>query len=595
MTYQQGLAFALVGLTIAAFIWGRFRYDVIALTALLLGVVVGIVPAEEAFDGFSNDITVIIACALVVSAAFARSGLIERLLRPVLPHLKSARTQVPVLVGAVTLLSMATKNVGALAILMPIALQVAKRTGTRPSCLLMPMAFGSLLGGLVTLVGTSPNIIVSEVRQEILGKPFGMYDYAPVGLALTLVGVVFLSFAYRLLPATRNAAVDMDAALNAQPYITEVQVPDDWSGSSARLGDILAKNPGDVKAMALLRGRQRRSSPQANTRIAPGDVLLLQGDPEDLNELIVSAKFKLTRSDRPVSMEEPTEDVRVIEAIVGQDSKLIGQTAQKLDLHGQHGVNLLAVSRSGYRMTQELRTVRLRSGDQLVLQGGERTLPAALQELGCLPLAEREVRLGGVRHSFAPALILAAAMLLVAFQIAPVAVAFFGAAVLMIAIGALRMREAYGALDGPVLVLVAALIPVSETIQATGGADLIAGWLSIMFREMPALVALGSVMAIAMAATPFLNNAATVLIVAPIGASLAKQLGLAPDPFLMAVAVGAACDFLTPIGHQCNTLVMAPGGYKFTDYPRLGAPLTLLVLLVGTPLIALVWGLAAAS
>jgi di/tricarboxylate transporter len=594
MTYQQGLAFALVGLTIAAFIWGRFRYDVIALTALLAGVVMGVVPADEAFDGFSNDITVIIACALVVSAAFARSGLIEQVLRPLLPHLKTARSQVPVLVGAVTLLSMATKNVGALAILMPIALQVSKRTGTRPSWLLMPMAFGSLLGGLVTLVGTSPNIIVSEVRQEILGRPFGMFDYAPVGLVLALVGVAFLSFAYRLLPTTRHAAVEMDAALAAQPYITEVEVPEDWSPSSRRLGDILAKNPGEVSAMALLRGRRRRSSPHPSTRLQPGDVLLLQGDPEDLNELILSARFKLTRSDRPVAMEEPTEDVRVIEAVVGQDSKLIGQTAQKLDLHGQHGVNLLAVSRSGYRMTQELRTVRLRAGDVLVLQGGERTLPAALQDLGCLPLAEREVRLGGVRHSFAPALILAAAMLLVAFQIAPVAVAFFGAAVLMVAIGALRMREAYGALDGPVLVLVAALIPVSETIQSTGGADLIAGWLSVMFREMPPIAALGAVMAIAMAATPFLNNAATVLIVAPIGASLARQLGLGPDPFLMAVAVGAACDFLTPIGHQCNTLVMAPGGYKFADYPRLGAPLTVLVLVVGTPLIALVWGLAPA-
>ena len=214
---------------------------------------------------------------------------------------------------------MATKNVGALAILMPIALQVAKRTGTRPSCLLMPMAFGSLLGGLVTLVGTSPNIIVSEVRQEILGKPFGMYDYAPVGLVLTLVGVVFLSFAYRLLPKTRNAAVDMDAALAAQPYITEVEAPEDWSPHSSRLGDILAKNPGDVTVMALLRGRRRRAAPQPNTRILPGDVLLLQGDPEDLNELILAARFKLTRSDRPVAMEEPTEDVRVVEAVVGQD------------------------------------------------------------------------------------------------------------------------------------------------------------------------------------------------------------------------------------------------------------------------------------
>ncbi|WP_310541427.1 SLC13 family permease, partial [Phenylobacterium sp.] len=235
--------------------------------------------------------------------------------------------------------------------------------------------------------------------------------------------------------------------------------------------------------------------------------------------------------------------------------------------------------------------VRLRAGDVIVLQGGERSLPVALTALGLLPLAEREVRLGGIRHALAPAVILAAAMILVAFQVLPVAIAFFGAAVVMIAIGSIRMREAYSALDGPVLVLIAALIPVSEAIQTTGGADLIGGWLSMAFQGQAPMLALAAIMAVAMAATPFLNNAATVLIVAPVGAALALKLGLSPDPFLMAVAVGAACDFLTPIGHQCNTLVMGPGGYKFSDYPRLGAPLTLLVLAVGTPLIALVWPL----
>ena len=236
--------------------------------------------------------------------------------------------------------------------------------------------------------------------------------------------------------------------------------------------------------------------------------------------------------------------------------------------------------------------MRFKSGDIVVLQGSERSLPAALAALGLLPLAEREVRLGGIRHALAPAVILAAAMILVAFQVTPVAVAFFGAAVAMIAVGALRMREAYGAVDGPLIVLIAAMIPVSEAIQTTGGADLIGGWLSTLFRGQSPMLALVSILAVAMAATPFLNNAATVLIVAPVGASMAKQLGLNPDPFLMAVAVGAACDFLTPIGHQCNTLVMGPGGYRFGDYARLGAPLTLLVLVLGAPLIAWFWPLS---
>ncbi|HEY8615796.1 SLC13 family permease [Phenylobacterium sp.] len=592
MTLQQGLAFGLIGITIAAFIWGRWRYDVVALTALVLGVAIGVVPAEDAFSGFANDVTVIIACALVVSAAFARSGIVETVLRPVLPHLTSARTQVPLFTAAVTLLSMVTKNVGALAIMMPIALQVAKRTNTAPSCLLMPMAFGSLIGGTVTLVGTSPNILVSEVREQLLGQPFGMYDYAPVGLGITALGLVFLSFGYRLLPLGRVTAETMDAALESAPYFTEVEVPEDWSLERRTVRHLQALGQNEVTVMALLRAGKRRSAPHPNTRLQPGDVLLLEGEQQALDALIQRAKLKLTRSDRPVAMEEPTDEVRVVEAVIGADSSLVGRSAQQEDLYGQHGVNLLAVSRAGYRTTRELRTVRLRQGDIIVLQGGERTLPGALKTLGLLPLAEREVRLGGIRHRVAPALILLTAMVLVAFRITPVAMAFFAAALAMVLVGAIRMREAYSALDGPVLVLIAALIPVSDAIRATGGADLVAAGLADAFRGQPPVLAVGAVMLVAMAATPFLNNAATVLIVAPIGGALAKLLGLNPDPFLMAVALGAACDFLTPIGHQCNTLVMAPGGYKFTDYPRLGAPLSVLVLVAGTILISWVWPLA---
>ena len=592
MTLQQALAFGLVGATIAAFIWGRWRYDVIAVIALLAGVTLDVVPARAAFDGFKNDITVIIACALIASAAFQKSGVVELVLRPILPRLKGPASQVALFAGAVAVLSMVTKNVGALAIMMPIALVVARRTGTPPSRLLMPMSFGALLGGTVTLVGTSPNIIVSQVRDEIVGQPFGMYDYAPVGLGVTAVGLVFLVLCYRLLPAWRPTPATLDAALAVNPYVTEVEVPENWDPARTTIAKLDGLAGGDVTVVALLRDGKRKPSPHANTKLRPGDILLLEGEPQALDDLIARLKLKLTRSDRPFTMETPTEEVRVVEAVIGSDSMLIGRSARQEDLHTTHGVNLLAVSRSGYRIASALRTLKLRAGDVLVLQGAERSLPGALKTLGVLPLAEREVRLGGIRRAFVPAGILAVAMVLVAVDIAPVAIAFFGAAVVMVAVGAIRMREAYSALDGPLLVLIAALIPVSEAIRTTGGADLIAEGLADVFRGQPPMLALAAVMAVAMAATPFLNNAATVLIVAPIGASLAKLLGLQPDPFLMAVALGAACDFLTPIGHQCNTLVMAPGGYRFIDYPRLGAPLTLIVLVVGTALISIVWPLA---
>ena len=591
MTLSQGLAFGLVGLTIVAFVWSRFRYDLVALAALVAGLAIGVIPAEKAFDGFRNDVTVIIACALVVSAAFARSGIVELALSRLLPLLKTERSQAPALTVAVTLLSMVTKNVGALAIMMPVALQAARRTGSSPSRLLMPMAFGAMAGGMVTLVGTAPNIIVAEVRQDILGRPFTMYDYAPVGLGLTAVALLFLAFGYRLLPKDRQGAISMNAALAANAYVTEAIVPEDWTPGSLSVSRLSALGEGEVRVLALIRDGRRRPRPRGNVVIRPGDVLLLEGAPEALEAFLTRARLRLIRDNRPVTMSSPTEEIEVVEAVIGRNSPLLGQSVRQSDLYGQHGINLLGVSRSGYELTQHLRTARLQAGDIVLLQGAEQSLPAALQALDLLPLVEREVRLGGVRKRFMPAAVLAAAMTLVGFGVAPVSIAFFGAAVAIVALGGLKMREAYAALDGPLLVLVAALIPVSDAIQQTGGADLIAAALRGVFEGLPGVLAIGGVMAASMAVTPFLNNAATVLIVAPIGATLARQLGFNPDPFLMAVAVGAACDFLTPIGHQCNTLVMGPAGYRFMDYPRLGAPLSLLVLLVGPPLILQVWPL----
>ncbi|PVM91520.1 SLC13 family permease [Caulobacter endophyticus] len=592
MTLQQGLSFGLVGATVLCFIWGRWRYDLIAVGALAVGVVSGLIPLKSAFEGFSNDIVIIIASALVLSAAVSRSGIVDTLMAPLLPRLKTARSQAPVLAAITAVLSMATKNVGALALMMPSALRLARNTGVPASRILMPMSFGSLVGGLAVLVGTSPNIIVSEVRQEALGKPFAMFDFMPVGAALTVMAIGYLAFAYRLLPAGRQAAVDIDAALAANAYVTEVEIPEGWTFEQDRVGDLRRAAEDAVAVVAILRGRERVASPHVNRKIRPGDVLLLEGQQQALNELIVKAHLRLSDAKRPVVMDEPTDEVRVVEAVIGAESDLIGKTAKGLALNETYGVNLLGVSRAGYRLAGRLATIRMKAGDILVLQGGEQQLPGALQALGCLPLAEREVRLGGVRHALLPAAILAGAMALVALGVLPVAAGFFAAAVLVVATGALRMREAYASLEGPVLVLVAAMIPVSDTIQKSGGTDLIAAWLSGAFDGMPPLLTLTAMMAVAMLATPFLNNAATVLIVAPIGLGLAERLGLSPDPFLMAVAVGAGCDFLTPVGHQCNTLVLGPGGYRFGDYARLGAPLSLLILLAAPGLIALVWPLA---
>jgi di/tricarboxylate transporter len=591
VTLDQALAFGLMAVTIGLFVWGRLPYDLVAVLALLAGVALGIIPADEAFSGFGDDVVVIVASALLVSAAVARSGAVETAMRPLLRHLKGPQAQVPVLAGAVTLLSMVTKNVGALAMIMPVAYQVSRRTGTPRSYLLMPMAFGSLIGGIVTRVGTSPNILVSKVREDLTGEPFGMFDYTPVGIVIAVSGLLFLSFGYRLLPADRRAAdASMEAAFNIEEYSTEARVPEGSPFVGRTVAELETLGEG-MRVTSVIRERFRRFAPRPDWDLRAGDVLLLSGEPDDLERVVARARLRLAGEE--VGEDAGEADNVVTEGVVTADSPLVGRTPAEAQLRREHGLGLLAISRSGQRLTRRLRRLRLEVGDVLILKAPRDRLAESLGALRILPLSQRDVALGSRKRSWLPIIILALAMGLVAAHIVPVAVAFMAAAAFMLLLRIMTMDEAYESVEWSVIVLLAALIPVSSAIETTGGTDLIAAGLERVVGVLPPIGALGLMIVIAMAVTPFLNNAATVLVMAPIAASLAQRLGLNPDPFLMAVAVGAACDFLTPIGHQCNTLVMGPGGYRFGDYWKLGLPLSLLVVAVGTPLIAAVWGLGA--
>jgi di/tricarboxylate transporter len=573
------------------FVWGRLRYDVVAVLALIVAVLIGLVPQENAFAGFGDNIVIIVASALILSAAVQRSGIIEAVLHRVSPNLTSLRSQIVLLVTAVTILSALMKNIGALAMMMPVAMQMARRSNASPSCYLMPMAFGALLGGLTTLVGTSPNIIVSRMREELTGEPFGMFDFAPVGLALAAVGVTFLVLAYRLLPGGREGSSTLDEAIDVDDYMTEARISGDSTVAGRTIGEFSRLCDHEVIVTAVIRNAAKHLRPQSDIVLLEDDLVLLEGDPEALERAVARGKLELAGANRVTGRKAAGEEIAGIETVIGPTSVLIGQTAKRMALHERFDINLLAVSRAGMRFTERLRDITLRSGDVVVLKGDLMQFPGKLKELGVLPLAEREIRLGNVRRALAPVLILGAAMVVTALGIVSVATAFFAAAVLTVLVGALSVRETYDAVDWPIVVMLGALIPVSESIRTTGGADLIAGWLHQLFGTLPPYGTLALIMVVAMAVTPFLNNAAAVLVLAPIAATLAAQLGYAPDAFLMAVAVGAACDFLTPIGHQCNTLVMGPGGYRFGDYWKLGLPLSCIVLVVGVPLILFVWPL----
>jgi di/tricarboxylate transporter len=588
MTTPQILSVCVLTGMMLLFVWGKFRYDVTAVIALLAAVALGLVKPEEAFSGFSDDIVVIVASALVISGAVQRSGVIERVLRVVQRYVTRLPSQLMVLCASVGFASALVKNIGALAMLMPAAFQMAKRSKSSPSAFLMPMSFASLLGGLMTLVGTSPNIIVSRVREDMTGTPFRMFDYLPVGLGLTVMGLLFLRFGYRLLPGDRRAAPTMGEALDIQDYVTEARVAERSEAVGETIAAFVARHGHDVTVTQVLRAGIR-TTPWPELKLRSGDVLILGGAPDTLEQVIAGDGLELEGHDRATPEGSEDDEVGVIEAVLGADSVLVGQTAGRMLLQARYGVNLIAISRRGERLTRRLANTVLCPGDVIVLQGPLGLLPERLRTLGCLPLAERSLRLGNARKGLLPLAVLGVAMAATATGLVPVAVAFFAAAAVVILIGALPVRDAYTHIEWPILVMLGALIPVSDTLRTTGMSDIIGVWLAQTAASLPVWGAVGLILVAAMAVTPFLNNAATVLVMAPIAATFAGDLGYRPEAFLMATAVGAGCDFLTPIGHQCNTLVMGPGGYRFGDYARLGAPLSLLVLLLGTPLILWAW------
>lgn len=587
MTTDQIFAFSVIAVMMAIFIWDRFRYDIVACCALVVAVAIGIVPPDKAFSGFADDIVIIVGSALIVSAGVARSGIVDTAIKKFFPNLNTLHTQLALLMVVVAVLSAFIKNIGALAIMMPVAFQFAKKSGISPSRYLMPMAFAALLGGLMTQIGTSPNIVVSRLREELTGASFTMFDFTPVGGILTVVGIAFLLFFHWLVPNRTRQNSSIEDAIEIKNYTSEVAIAEGSILREEPLSALLKLGDGEIIATAVLRGATRMA-PFPDLRLRENDIVLLEGPSAAIDRIVSGGKLQL--SGKPLRENgQPQTDIISLEAIIGQESSLAGLSAKELALSYTRGVNLLAISRGGERLKERLGSLTLATGDVLVLQGSRTSLTALLQDFALLPLAQREVLLGTRRRAFVPLVILALAMATTAVGIASVPVAFFAAALGMVVFRAIPLADVYKSVDGPILVMLAALIPVSDSLRTSGGSELIASWLGGAAAGLPPWGALALILVTAMAVTPFLNNAATVLVMGPIAASFATNLGFRPEPFLMAVAIGAGSDFLTPVGHQCNTLVFGPGGYKFSDYPRLGLPLSLLIILVSVPALLYVW------
>lgn len=642
MSTEQILILLILAATVGLFLWGRFRHDVVAMAALLACVAAGLVAPEDAFAGFGHPAVITVACVLVLSRALQLSGAVDALTRRVLPAQAGPTLSLAALTGLGALLSAFMNNVGALALLMPVALQLARRLEMPPGRLLMPLAFGSILGGMTTLIGTPPNLIVAGFRAESAGAAFGMFDFSPVGVAVAVAGLLLIVLGgWRLVPARREATAD---SFESGAYLTEARVPEGSSSAGKSLRELEAKlEELDVQVLALVRNELRLNAPSPTRRIRVGDILVIESEAEGLAKALDALGLRLEEDKREPEPESEADEAAerapeasagaaeagrgdsatgadgkakspahlarnaakdedsgrdssraelgLIELVVLPGASIVGRSPTDLQLRTRHGINLLAVSRQGRRSLARLRALRLQPGDLLLMQGTPEALAGFAGDAGCVPLAERELRIPDQRQALLASLVMLASIAAAAFGLLPTAVAFAAGALASLVLRTLPERSAYSAIDWPVIVLLAALIPVAGAMESTGAASLIAGVLMDDLARGQPVFALALVMVVTMTLSDLMNNAATAAVMCPIAVSTATALDCSADPFLMAVAIGASCAFLTPIGHQNNTLILGPGGFRFGDYWRLGLPVQAVVLLVAMPMLLWVWPL----
>lgn len=593
MTAAQATIFGLLAGVLVLFIWGRWRYDIIALAALLVAVVTGLVLPGDAFLGFGHPATVTVAMVLIMSRALSNAGVIDMISR----HVNLAAERVMLQIGALSslgaVLSTVMNNVGALALLMPVAMQAAGKVKRSPALLLMPLSFGSILGGLVTMIGTPPNIIIATFRDKSAGEPFGMFDFTPVGAVVALVGLAFVAtVGWRLIPASRRKTLSAAELFDLEDYVSEVSVPETSpiiDKTMLEIEDMIEDI--DALIVGVIRKGRRGFGVARREPVKAGDFLVIEASPENIDGLIKELGLEIVGVEGPKTNLLVADDVALMEAVVPPRSRIERRSANQMRLRRRYGVNLLGVSRQGRPIRQRIHSLALRAGDVLLLQGDAERLPEVIAAIGCLPLAGRGLQMGRGRQAwFCGGLFIAAiAAATSGLMSFPIAISIAVAVVAFLKV--VPPREIYESVDWPVVVMLGAMIPVGEALETTGATGLIAGGIVDLAGDASPVVILALLMVVTMTLSDIMNNAATAVVTAPVAVAIADQLGANPDPFLMTVAVAASCAFLTPIGHQNNMLIMGPGGYHFGDYWRMGLPLEVIIVCVSIPMILWVWPL----
>lgn len=591
MTLDQTAIGIILFVILALFVWGRIRYDIVAVGGLVCAVVLGLIPAQSAFSGFGHPAVITVAAVLVMSKSLQLSGAVDLIAQRVKDFADTPVRQIGSLSTVAAGLSGFMNNVGALALLMPVAMDSCRRAKRSPKLVLMPLAFATILGGMVTLIGTPPNILIATIRAESLGEGFAMFDFAFVGLPIAILGIAFVTFVgWRLIPFHANEKSSTTDAFQIDAYLSELAVPKASEAHGKTLSEIEALTEDiDVAIVGLVRRKRHYPRPPQHEPLSGHDRLIVEGAAEELDAFVQKLGLRVAGSKPDKTILVQAEQAVFSEAVVQPGSNMIGRTVGSLRLKGRYNVTLLGVSRQGQTSRGRLNNYRLRTGDVILVEGLENDVPDALQRLGCLPLAHREVSVGTQRRALMAITLFGLAIAVAASGFIPIAVSFAAAIVGVVLLGILPVRDIYTSIDWPVIVLLGALIPIGGAMETTGVTAGVAEGIAGLSGTVGPAILVGLMLVVTMTLSDVLNNAATTVVMAPIAISVAQALGVSPDPFLMAVAIGASCAFLTPIGHQNNALVMGPGGYRFNDYWRLGLPLEILIVLVSVPLILVFW------
>lgn len=592
MSTDQASLFALIGALFVLLIWGRYRYDLVAFGALLVAYLLGLIPTEEVFAGFGHPAVIIIALVLIISRGLYLSGAIELIAGALLDGTRRIGQHIALMAGVSAALSALMNNVAALALLMPVDLQAAEKAERSPALTLMPLSFASILGGMITLIGTPPNIVIATFRGEALGTPYTMFDFAPVGIAVATVGIVYVAvIGWRLIPVASTASRNHSPVEDLERYLAELRVPSDATviGERLRTLDSAADESG-VQILGLIRDGDRLPGMSAHAILQSDDRIVVEGGPDSIDAFVGSVALSYTDSDRPSKAMSGNTVMR--EVAVPSTSRLVGRSDSTLRLRYRHGVILLGISRNGVKIRERLREVNIQAGDLLLLLGPEDTLDDVMEWMGCLPLAPRGLDVIQRDKARWAIILFGGAIALASLELVYLPIALACVALLYILLDIVPLSQVYESVEWPVIILLGAMIPISVALEVSGGTELLADLFVQGTQGWPIILILTALMVVTMTLSDVLNNVATALIAAPIALDVALRLQVNPDPFLMAVAVAASCAFLTPIGHKNNTLIMGPGGYAFGDYWRMGLPLEILVVITAIPMILLVWPLS---